>query len=146
MTQATQGGSSSQASSFNLPDNHLVVLHAVILTGAFGIAMPLAVILLRISRFGFKPHWILQSLALGASLVGLAIAIYMSAKSTAFGHFDAAHQILGILIVTLLLPQAFLGRAHHVQFRRTKRRALVSYLHLWSGRAVIALGMLNAIL
>ena len=146
MTHATQVGTSFQTSEYQLPDNHLVVAHAVILAGAFGIVMPLAVILLRTLRSGFKPHWILQALAALGSLLGLAIATVMSAKSTAFHRFNEAHQILGILIVALVLPQVYLGRAHHMHFKALKQRTKVSYFHLWMGRTLIALGLLNAIL
>jgi hypothetical protein len=146
MTQATQTGTNFQTSTYILPSHSLIVSHAVALAGAIGIAMPLAVVLLRVPRFGFKPHWILQSLALGACVVGLAIAIYMSAESTAFRHFNEGHQIIGIVVVVIIITQALLGLAHHVNFKRLKRRSVVSYFHLWTGRSVIAIGMLNTVL
>ena len=145
MTKAVQNGS-FQSSTRTLPNNNLVVLHAALLGGSFGIGMPLAVIFLRLSRLGFRPHWIVQSLALAASLVGVAVAIYMSIASTSFKSISQAHQIIGIVVVMLLIPQALLGRVHHVNFKRTKQRSVVSHFHLWIGRGVIPLGMLNGVL
>lgn len=39
--------------------------------------------------------------------------------------------------------QPFLGYIHHRQFKLTQRRVLVSHLHLWNGRILIVLGIVN---
>lgn len=53
------------------------------------------------------------------------------------------HPIIGIVVFALIAFQPALGYVHHRQFKRTQRRTLVSYLHLWNGRVLIVLGIVN---
>lgn len=39
--------------------------------------------------------------------------------------------------------QAISGLLHHVLFKTQRQRTVVSYIHLWLGRALITLGMIN---
>ena len=54
-----------------------------------------------------------------------------------------AHPIIGILVFVLLFFQPLLGVVHHIQFKKHARRTVWSHAHLWLGRVVVTLGMIN---
>lgn len=43
----------------------------------------------------------------------------------------------------MLFVQGALGQLHHAEFQRTKKRSGWSYMHIWTGRIVIALAIVN---
>lgn len=45
--------------------------------------------------------------------------------------------------MALIPVQAALGQLHHMQFQKTGKRSLYSYSHIWLGRSVILLGIIN---
>ena len=125
----------------------LVVIHALFLGVSFVIVFPLGVIGLRFGfRGAFHIHWILQSLAATACLIGLILAITLSVTGIEYSSFSEAHQIIGIIAVAVLLVQAPLGYRHHQMYKAIGARTWVSHLHLWIGRSVIVLGMVNTVL
>lgn len=106
---------------------------------------PLGVVILR--WFGsVKGHWIVQLLAALACTIGLAVAIAFSRMDPEFSSLSEPHQVIGIVVVVALFAQAYFGYAHHRSFKRVQRRTILSRLHLWTGRLVVPLGMLNAVL
>lgn len=53
------------------------------------------------------------------------------------------HPILGVVILALVAFQPLLGYLHHRQYKRTQARSTVSHLHLWNGRLLMVLGIVN---
>jgi hypothetical protein len=53
------------------------------------------------------------------------------------------HPVLGIVLFILCLIQPILGQVHHLLFKRTGGRTTVSHGHIWLGRAIIILGIVN---
>src|ERR1700744_3302120 len=53
------------------------------------------------------------------------------------------HQIFGTIIVLLFIAQPILGFVQHRQFLRTGVRSIYSSLHVWDGRVLICLGIIN---
>jgi hypothetical protein len=43
----------------------------------------------------------------------------------------------------MLFVQGALGHLHHAEFQRTKKRSGWSYAHIWTGRILIALAIVN---
>lgn len=123
----------------------LIIIHAVCLAGSFLLLFPLGVIALRWFKW-IKIHWMLQIFATVVCVLGLIIAITFSAIDPEYNAFDQGHQIIGILAVIALIFQALLGYQHHRNYKKTRQRTVVSHSHLWIGRAVIVLGMVNAVL
>ncbi|MCJ1473424.1 hypothetical protein MMC13_002075 [Lambiella insularis] len=143
----TISGTSSNKSVTILPSYvpHLVLIHAVLLVGSFLLLFPLGVIILR--WFGkVKGHRIMQSFAAFFCTIGLAVAVVFSRVDREFSSFSKPHQIIGIVAVVALFAQAYFGYAHHLHFKKMGRRTTISHLHLWTGRLVVPLGMLNACL
>lgn len=54
-----------------------------------------------------------------------------------------AHPIIGIVLFILLAFQPILGLLHHSYFKKYSRRTFWSYGHLWLGRIIITLGIIN---
>lgn len=54
-----------------------------------------------------------------------------------------AHTILGTVVVALLLLQPVFGYLHHRRFMTTQKRGKMTLFHVWYGRILILLGMLN---
>lgn len=57
--------------------------------------------------------------------------------------FTERHTILGTVVVALMAIQPGLGYLHHLQYLKTRRRGVVSYVHIWWGRILMVLGVVN---
>ncbi len=53
------------------------------------------------------------------------------------------HTAFGIVIITLFLIQPIFGVIHHIQYKRNLTRAGVSHIHIWYGRILLVLGIVN---
>lgn len=53
------------------------------------------------------------------------------------------HTRLGTIVVALLGLQPILGIVHHSQFKKTGKRGIFSHIHVWYGRALMLLGIIN---
>jgi hypothetical protein len=53
------------------------------------------------------------------------------------------HPIIGLVVFAALFFQPILGLIHHSQFKKLRRRQTWSHLHLWNGRIMIPLGIIN---
>lgn len=54
-----------------------------------------------------------------------------------------AHPIIGLVLLALLFFQPILGIVHHIMFKKHQRRVVWSYAHIWFGRILITLGIIN---
>ena len=123
----------------------LVTVHAVLLGGSFVFLFPIGVVCLRWGSGGtFKGHWVVQAVATLCSVIGFIIAIAFSVMGGEYVKLNQPHQVLGIAVVLILLFQLVFGYLHHQRYQQLGRRTLFSHLHLWTGRVVIILGMVNA--
>lgn len=123
----------------------LVIIHAICLGGAFVLVFPLGIVILRWFA-SVRFHWMLQVFAVFVSIIGLAVAIALSLMDPEYNALDEGHQIIGIVVVAALFLQAGLGYVHHANYKKHQRRTWASHSHLWTGRVVIIVGMLNAVL
>lgn len=56
-----------------------------------------------------------------------------------------AHVVIGLLVVcTIIVFQPVMGILQHRHFKRTGGRSIFAYLHRWTGRCAIILGMINS--
>lgn len=56
---------------------------------------------------------------------------------------NEAHPIIGIVLFILIFFQPLLGFLHHRYFKAHARRSFWSYGHIWLGRIIILLGIIN---
>ncbi|OLN88565.1 hypothetical protein CCHL11_01979 [Colletotrichum chlorophyti] len=57
--------------------------------------------------------------------------------------FLQTHTILGTVVVALLAIQPFLGYAHHAYYKKFQTRGVISHVHVWYGRILMLLGIIN---
>jgi len=148
-TGGTEQQSSGSADSEPANFDSLVAAHAVLLGVAFVFAFPLGMILLRLpTRFaGLNGHRIWQLITVVAVLAGFIIALIMSTSSPLYRSTNQAHQILGIIVISLmLLFQPLLGILHHYMYKRIGRRTTWGWIHISFGRVLILAGMVNTCL
>jgi cytochrome b561 len=60
--------------------------------------------------------------------------------------FNSAHQVIGILIFIFVLGQFVLGFMHHRIYKKTQQPTKIAPVHVWMGRVIIPLGVVNAFL
>lgn len=97
-----------------------------------------------IRLFSFRGLWIVhgifQIIALIIFMGAVGLGIWMARS---IDQFHEAHPIIGLVCFALLLIQPILGFIHHFAFKKYSRRVFWSYAHLWIGRFVITLGIIN---
>lgn len=57
--------------------------------------------------------------------------------------FNNTHTLLGTAVTALLAIQPFLGYAHHAYYKKFQGRGIISHVHIWYGRALMILGIIN---
>ena len=53
------------------------------------------------------------------------------------------HPVIGIIVFSFLSLQPILGVLHHMFFRKYNKRTVWSFAHVWLGRLVVLLGIIN---
>ncbi|KIW16168.1 hypothetical protein PV08_06219 [Exophiala spinifera] len=118
-------------------------IHGFLMTLSFLILYPMAIFFLRSSRpEAFNLHWTINSLA-GVGVGIGAVVGFINSRS-----ISIPHQYAGILVVCALAVQTVLGWRHHVVYvshRGGGGRTWMSKVHVWLGRVVLPVGMLNVV-
>ncbi|KFY07249.1 hypothetical protein V492_07320 [Pseudogymnoascus sp. VKM F-4246] len=119
--------------------------HGILMGLAFVVVLPSGAILVRLlSSKGKTAVW----LHVGLQLVGWVLMISGLAMGAKVGKIldrleNNAHTILGTVVVALLLFQPLFGFFHHRRFMAIHKRGKLTLFHVWYGRILIILGMLN---
>ena len=50
---------------------------------------------------------------------------------------------MGTIVVALIGLQPILGWLHHMYFRKHQQRGVISHFHVWFGRALMIIGIVN---
>jgi hypothetical protein len=138
------GGNRGPSQSFVNNRQKILIAHGVLASLAFVIFFPVGSIMIRLGTFRgvWLIHGIFQLFAYVIYIVGFGIGVYM-VNNIPYNVRDTYHPIIGIIVFVLLFFQPILGFIHHVQFKKYSRRTVWSYGHLWLGRIVITLGIIN---
>ncbi len=116
--------------------------HAILAPLAFVIFYPLGAIGIRLLNFNglvfIHAGWMLFTYMIVLASMGMGVWIAVMTKQ-----LDAMHSIIGLVVVGALLIQPITGLAHHLLYKRTSRLNAATYPHVWWGRAVITLGIIN---
>ncbi|KAF7935339.1 uncharacterized protein EAE97_008246 [Botrytis byssoidea] len=80
----------------------------------------------------------------GSSSSGTA-AVTGAAVTPSLGKIisNTTHMIFGIILVILFFIQPFLGLIHHWRYMRAQQRGIFGHIHLWYGRILIVLAVIN---
>ncbi|PSN70742.1 hypothetical protein BS50DRAFT_267089 [Corynespora cassiicola Philippines] len=119
------------------------IAHGVIASLAIVVWFPLGVFILRTLKMKntVRFHAMWQCVGLILLLVGFGLGSWMS--SLMGGLYGEAHVILGIVITILFLVSAIFGYLHHKNFLRTQSPTHERHIHVWLGRFLLILGLIN---
>lgn len=122
----------------------LIVAHGVLAALAFVIFFPVGSILIRLGSFRglWIVHGLFQLFAYVVYLAAFGIGVWMI-NNIPINLLHNYHPTIGIVVFVLLFFQPILGFIHHLKFKKYSRRTIWSYGHLWLGRIIITLGMIN---
>lgn len=137
---------SAQEMHHEMPSDYhnVVIVHATLMGAAFVLFMPLGVFTIRLTPFKgvIWAHAGIQAFAYTVALAGFGLGAWMATVSEQWRAFNG-HPIIGTLVIGLLLLQPSLGYIHHKIYVEHHRRTLWIYGHIWYGRALIALAVIN---
>jgi hypothetical protein len=139
--------------------NHVIVIHAVLAALAWVLLMPIGAILLRLniqSPIILKLHAACQIIAYLVYFVAAGMGIWIVRQASGrLNLFSDPHPIVGLAILGVALFQPLWGIIHHKKFKRgleawkagrsTQKPGRTGFgrLHLWIGRVLITLAMVN---
>ncbi|KAK6597168.1 integral membrane protein [Botrytis cinerea] len=76
-------------------------------------------------------------------ILGLAVTGAAVTPSLGKTISNTTHMIFGIILVVLFFIQPFLGLIHHWRYMRAQKRGMFGHIHLWYGRILIVLAVIN---
>jgi hypothetical protein len=90
-------------------------------------------------------HVPIQAIAFVMMVGGMALGIRLGHDLGYLAHPVQAHVVIGLLTVsTIIIFQPIMGILQHMYFRKTGRKSVFAYIHRWTGRGAVALGMINS--
>jgi hypothetical protein len=110
-----------------------------------GGALPAGAVIIRFLDKRLKNPVLIHQL-LQLSTCGLIfIAFFIGVGASKGQHFKFAHQWLGLIIFLALISQAGLGFYHHRRFKEEQpnTRRWFTHVHLWLGRSLLFLALIN---
>ncbi|KAI0387406.1 CBD9-like protein [Hypomontagnella monticulosa] len=114
--------------------------HGIIMAIVFVILYPLgSAVMPLLGKWVLHALW--QFLAFLLMWAGFALGIVASQRIRL--DFNSSHTILGTVVVSLMGIQPALGWVHHKHFVKHQSRGLVSHAHIWYGRALLVMGIVN---
>ncbi|KAI0972345.1 hypothetical protein F4678DRAFT_58461 [Xylaria arbuscula] len=118
------------------------ILHAVFMVLAFVGIYPIGILVLRVGG-SVRWHAINQVVAFGLVLVGAILGFVISTTYNRSKKFNTPHQVIGIIIFIFVIAQLVLGILHHRVYKKTLQPTKIAPFHVWLGRLVILLGIVN---
>jgi len=151
-TTTTSSSSSAFSPSFVHLYERVRLAHGSLAGIAFVGLFPIGAILIRLASFKgvVWVHAAIQAIATILYVAAFGLGIWMWTSAPLDGHI---HPIIGCVIFAVLLIQPLTGFLHHRFFVKRAKNAAAgenissrtwsSYLHLFTGRAVVLLGIIN---
>ncbi|KAG9191471.1 hypothetical protein G6011_10205 [Alternaria panax] len=133
-----RGGFSSESR------HKIIIAHGVLAALAFVLFFPVGSILIRLGSFRgvWLVHGLFQLFAYVVYVAAFGIGVWMI-NTIPVNMLNNYHPIIGIIVFVMLFFQPILGFVHHLKFKKYSRRTIWSHGHLWLGRILITLGMIN---
>lgn len=144
---STDGGNSGGSSDSVSNSNRALLAHGVIMAISWLLLLPFGATFIRFLAQAFpRPvplymHAGIQLLTFMLAIAGFSLGIYATQQNELNG--TGNHKRLGIAIMLLFFLQAPMGYIHHVNYVATGARGVWSHVHIWNGRLVILLGIVN---
>lgn len=133
-------GSGNSAVSGGGGEDHSGTIHGIIMSIVFLIGFPIGSVLMPlIGKWLVHAGW--QIIVFAGMWVGFGIGKIAADRNGQW--FNEPHVQLGLAICLLMILQPVLGWLHHCNFVRHQKRTPVSHGHLWYGRALMIIGIIN---
>lgn len=163
---AGNSGSDSGSSTIKLPPIATYqTVHGVLMAVSFVILLPMGAIFMNLIG-GVWAHAVIQMLAFFAIFAAFGVGVHLADilslvgftpfydllqksfpkwqfSNTARQTFKQDHTILGIVVVAFIFLQPFIGLLHHRQYKKLGQRSYFGHAHMWWGRIIIVLGIIN---
>lgn len=111
------------------------IAHGVLGAGTIFIILPLGVTKFRLNVLpSWTPHWVVQSIATMLLLLAGAIGLLQSSS------IHSAHQVSGLLVITLCPFQTLLGHSLRALAKRMRLKAWTTAVHCIQGFCTLLLG------
>lgn len=122
----------------------MVKAHGITGSTAWVLVLPIGAMSMRLLRLrgsrNYYTHSIIQTLGVLLFIVNFGTGIYIGIKTRKLINY---HTIIGFLMFALVWSQPITGLVHHVLYKKGQGRTISSYTHIWLGRVLITLGMIN---
>ncbi|KAG9242753.1 integral membrane protein-like protein [Calycina marina] len=118
---------------------------------AHGITMGITVVLLfpigaMLMRLGlpYYIHSLFQLFSLVALIAGFGLGVHLAKITDQFYKAEGyTHTVFGTVIFALFLAQPLGGIAHHLAYKKYLSRTPISHVHIWMGRVIMLLAVIN---
>ncbi|KAF4983508.1 hypothetical protein FZEAL_1095 [Fusarium zealandicum] len=118
----------------------VLLAHGIIMSIVFIAGYPLGSMLMPlIGKWLFHAGW--QLLVFLGMWAGFALG-YVYARDGGY-FWNQTHTQMGTIVVALIGLQPVLGWAHHRYFVNHGQRGIISHVHIWFGRSLMILGIIN---
>ncbi|KAI9749782.1 MAG: hypothetical protein M1815_002277 [Lichina confinis] len=136
----------STLSDSSSPDSErqrrILIAHGVLASLVFVMLLPIGAISVRVlsSPWLVKFHAAWQIFAMLVYVAGFGLGVYIADE---LAYLDNHHPVIGMVIFGVLFFQPILGQLHHSAFKKKGVRTLWSHAHIWLGRTIILVGIVN---
>lgn len=141
-TASSSSGMSGSNTSISSNFANIRLTHGIMASVAFVIFMPLGAIIIRTLSFK-NLIWVHASWMVFAYLMALAALGMGVWMAVTVDELNSAHAIIGIVVIGGVLLQPVTGLVHHLSYKRYGSPNAATYTHLWWGRAIITLAIIN---
>ncbi|TVY38396.1 hypothetical protein LSUB1_G006367 [Lachnellula subtilissima] len=122
--------------------NAVLIAHATLLPIAFVLLMPMGAMAIRLLSFKglLWAHAGCMILAYSISIAGMGMGIWIALT---VNKLNTYHAIIGLFVISSLTLQPVTGLVHHLLYKKTGGKNVATYPHVWWGRAIVTLGIIN---
>ncbi|KIW93479.1 uncharacterized protein Z519_06084 [Cladophialophora bantiana CBS 173.52] len=134
-----EGGSDSHPAYYH----KVVIAHAALASVSWVIFFPLGAVLMRLlaGQKTTRIHAAIQVFATTIYTASVGMGIWMAQITE---DLDSYHAIIGLVIFAVIWLQIVAALVHHLAlFPKYRRRTTLAVVHIWLGRILITLGMIN---
>jgi len=120
----------------------ILTAHGIVMGVAFAVLYPLGAISIRLLSFRslvwLHAGWMAFTYLI--VLVGMGLGIYIAKNKELV---STPHATIGLVVVAALILQPITGFIHHKAYKQTGGPTKVSPVHVWWGRVIVTLGIVN---
>ncbi|KAI1037779.1 hypothetical protein LB503_009416 [Fusarium chuoi] len=121
-------------------EDHTGSAHGVIMAVVFLAGFPIGSVLTPLlGKWLIHASW--QIIAFVGMWIGFGIGKVAADRGGDW--FHEPHIVLGTIVCILMIVQPILGWMHHRNYVKYQRRTTISYGHIWYGRAIMIVGIIN---